>query len=438
MRMAARAASAAAPVFPRDPPTTSRWPYVPLWASRGRSGKSRATSARSTRNVAMSRPTSSSGIPMGTTCTRPASAAPGPASRPRFRPAKVAVTAARTAGPGPALSVRRRARGNVERDHRAARGVDQLDHPRGEAGGRPARPGAQQGIDDQVGLAQVRRHARLVLDAPGPQSGRAERAQLLGGVTPNLGLRGHQPHRWPRARPLEPAGGHESVAAVAALAADDIDPRVATPGSEALEDDVGGPPAGTLHQDRARNAERADGARVEPAHLVGGEDGAHGYRAAREAPALREGVGRDLAVENVAHHVIRSGLPSSAGGRPRSPCRRRRVRTPPPAPCAHDSRTTRTVNRRGGAGVRPASARSVGRFWVIPVALPRLVGECVERGRRQGVPPRQDPAASRARSFMHNAGTGVLAYRRRAWARPPRWPRHPRASPAPSRSRRRG
>src|SRR3989442_1085368 len=53
----------------------------------------------SSRNVVMPRATSLTGIPIGTTFTRPANSTPGPVTSPRLSPAKVTVSVARTAGP---------------------------------------------------------------------------------------------------------------------------------------------------------------------------------------------------------------------------------------------------------------------------------------------------------------------------------------------------
>src|SRR5688572_3944186 len=98
-RIAARAHSAAAPVLPTEPATTRRWPYVPLWLSRGRRGNSGATSARSSRNVMISRVSSAAGTPISTTSTRPASSTPAPTTSPTLRAANVGVSQACTTGP---------------------------------------------------------------------------------------------------------------------------------------------------------------------------------------------------------------------------------------------------------------------------------------------------------------------------------------------------
>ncbi len=75
-RSAPTAARCAAPVFPRDPATTSTWPKSPLWASGRRAGTSvrtlvaREQLARAARRGASM---TSSGIPMSATTRSPAS-----------------------------------------------------------------------------------------------------------------------------------------------------------------------------------------------------------------------------------------------------------------------------------------------------------------------------------------------------------------------------
>ena len=96
---AARPTRAAAPVFPTDPATTTRWPKAPLWASTSLGGKRGAMSAIYRRNTVIPSRVEESGTPMSMSFTNPARAAPGWRSRPRFNPAKVVVNVAWVVGP---------------------------------------------------------------------------------------------------------------------------------------------------------------------------------------------------------------------------------------------------------------------------------------------------------------------------------------------------
>ena len=99
-RAAPSAASSAAPVLPREPPITSTWPNVPLWASRGRGGRRPATSRASRSVVAgATAAIAAGGMPMSTTSRTPVCSTPGCTTWPIFAQPNVAVTVARIAAP---------------------------------------------------------------------------------------------------------------------------------------------------------------------------------------------------------------------------------------------------------------------------------------------------------------------------------------------------
>ena len=110
------------------------------------------------------------------------------------------------------------------------------------------------------------------LDATAPAG------QGRGGVTLHLVAPGGQEHLHHRAAGPEPTRHHEAVAAVVTLAAHHHDLPVADRG-EPADDQRGGARAGRVHEPAPGNAELADRARVQRAHLGGGEDGPHGISA---------------------------------------------------------------------------------------------------------------------------------------------------------------
>ncbi len=96
VRCAARHTSAGAPAMPREPPTTRRRPYVPLWDSAARRGKRAATSRTATASRAA--PSVGSTNPRSATAIRPQRAAGAWATWQGFGHPNVTVRSARTDG----------------------------------------------------------------------------------------------------------------------------------------------------------------------------------------------------------------------------------------------------------------------------------------------------------------------------------------------------
>src|SRR5580693_7961126 len=100
-RNAAIPAIAAAPVFPRPPAITRTWPYKPLFESdtRGRNNAAKSVGADIESRMLGSPSNISGGVPIGTTCTSPASSHTGDNTRLGLRAVNVTVCLARTALP---------------------------------------------------------------------------------------------------------------------------------------------------------------------------------------------------------------------------------------------------------------------------------------------------------------------------------------------------
>ena len=163
-------------------------------------------------------------------CTRPAWKRPGAIASPTFAAPNVTVTVARTATPGHLAGRRVDAGRDVDRDHRPAARVDQLDHPRGVLSRRVVQADAEQRVDDDVRRAEI-------ADAVDDRDLAARLAQHA------------------RADP--------AVAAVVPLPADD-----GHAAGELPQDEVGGGRARALHQLLEGALVRLFGA----ARLVGGEE----------------------------------------------------------------------------------------------------------------------------------------------------------------------
>src|SRR2546428_205380 len=220
---------------------------------------------------------------MGTTSTRPASAAPGPQTRPRLKPPNVSVSVARMAGP--------------------AGGSPSAETPEGTSSAATGRPLAlissirRATRPSGAPLQPVPRSASPITSArargapagggrarrgPGPHAARRELPELAAGVAADLTLGEREQDVGPHPRALEPACHDEAVAAVTALAADDGHARP-TPGrlesAEQRHDPCGGAAAGVFHEGRTGDAELGDRTAIEAPHLLRREHPVHGgYR----------------------------------------------------------------------------------------------------------------------------------------------------------------
>src|SRR3990170_140469 len=181
---------------------------------------------------------------MSPTTSRPTYAAPGKANSPTFGNPSVIVTSAR-------------------RQLSSAAPVSAF-RPVGRSGA----PGAQEGIDDQIGPYQLpAEHGE-----PGiPLGVEGGHRPLLGGLVVAIARRVARPDVEHYRRPgvVEVAGGDEAIAAVVA-GADQHEGALAPRLFEAERGLVGHGAAGVLHQ-RGRRDARGLGAMLDLAHLIDGD-----------------------------------------------------------------------------------------------------------------------------------------------------------------------
>ena len=149
--------------MPREPPTTSTVPTERLWSSEplGTSSGATPSSVSSQTSASWSH---SGGMPIGATTTSPLSAPPGVTKWPTLAACSVTVRSATTAGPCTAPVLGADAAGDVDADHGAGRLVDELDGRGGGALGGAREPGAEDGVDDDVG--HLREHHGVLGERP--------------------------------------------------------------------------------------------------------------------------------------------------------------------------------------------------------------------------------------------------------------------------------
>ena len=193
-------------------------------------------------------------MPMGTTWTRPAWSAPGSASRPALAAPKVTVRSAESTGACGLPGVGVHAAGDVAGHHQAGRAgrTSQSRHQGGSGSPQPAlgaRP--QDSVNHDVGTRHLRGELADVRvgEEMHPPAGTLKSSQRLGvgGVPGEYRRRTHSPGGQER-------GGEEAVSAVVALAGEDghagaVEPPAA--GLQLVDDGVGEPVGGALHQDGA-------------------------------------------------------------------------------------------------------------------------------------------------------------------------------------------
>ena len=198
------------------------------------------------------------GTPRSAISTRPACATPVGRTSPSFGSPNVTVRPARTTGPAGGLAVGGQPRGQVQaQTGRPAALMASIAAATGP-GSRAARAGPQQGVDDDVGVPELRGHAPE--GGPRRPPGPRRRTRRRAGGRPGSPARPPGPRR-PVPRPSGDAGAapeqvardDEAVAAVAPLPAHDGDAPAADRAQRALER-VGGPAPSVLHEDEARHA----------------------------------------------------------------------------------------------------------------------------------------------------------------------------------------
>ena len=208
-RSAPTAARCAAPVFPRDPATTSTWPKSPLCASRPRGlAPAAAGSSRvSSRTSGPSRPSmTSSGMPMSATTRSPARSRAGGRTSGSFGAPSVTVSAAWMAGPITSCVSADRPLGRSIGDDRHRRAVDVGHDGLEQARQRRLQAGAEQRVDDEVVSRRpprsavpspARRRSRRPAGRARPRISRFIRASPR---TSASGRRGRPRRRRPRCR----------------------------------------------------------------------------------------------------------------------------------------------------------------------------------------------------------------------------------------------
>ncbi len=263
-RSAPAAASTAAPVFPIEPATTSTWPKSPLCAPGRRRANASPTSRSSSRKSDGSEAaTAAGGMPMSATTSSPTASQAGGSTCPRFGAAEGDRERRPRARPIRPAAVRRHAGGKVDGDHRDTRLVapdERRDREGGEAGRCRLEPRAEDGVDDQIGLLELRQE-RVPRRLVGQLDERPARARQHVQVERRIAL--HAPPRpeQHRLRPrAQPARHDETVAPVVASPAEHDDaPRR----REARLHDRSHGGAGVLHEDgdRAGRSPRSSGGR---------------------------------------------------------------------------------------------------------------------------------------------------------------------------------
>ncbi len=226
-RSAEKAAMCAAPLMPREPPTTRTVPTERLWSSAlfGTTSSATPSAVSSHTSVSWSH---SGGMPMGTITTSPLKAPPGVTKWPTLEACSATVRSAATAGPCTAPASAPDPAGDVDAHDGAGRLVDELDGQRRRPLGGPGEAGAEDGVHHHVGhlgerddaLVQlagvVRRrqhvHAQLLQDV-----------QVEGGVVLVLARRREDEHRHLDGGVEQLARHDEAVTAVVALAGEDDD-----------------------------------------------------------------------------------------------------------------------------------------------------------------------------------------------------------------------
>ena len=121
------------------------------------------------------RPARASGMPMSARRTSPHSVRPGSSRWPGFRRKKVTVRVACTTGPATVPVRAVQAARHVDGDDRPAAGVDGGHHVGRDALQRPRQAGAEQGVDDDVGIGHEGRRRAASMAAP-------QRVRHRGGV----------------------------------------------------------------------------------------------------------------------------------------------------------------------------------------------------------------------------------------------------------------
>ena len=264
--------------------------------ARRAAGSARATSPASSTNVVMPRATSAAGTPMSTTLTRPASRAPAPATSAALETGERHRRDGAHDGAARRAAIGGQARRNVERDHRTPAALIASIAPATRPSGAPRAPVPSSASTTRSARAARAASARASVDDVGRRPRLSQLAQLAGGVAADVRRRAASKTSQRTPAPREPARDHESVAAVAAFAAHDRDATAARGGSS--------PRRATRAPRRRRRAPRApsgwrrgcparDGALVEPAHLLAGEDGPHGSASGRQRGGLGEEVRED-------------------------------------------------------------------------------------------------------------------------------------------------
>ena len=175
-------------------------------------------------------------------------------------------------------AVGREPRGNVERDHRAAAGVHLLDGGGDRRCRLSAGPGAEQRVDDELGLAQRGGQRDAILDHVGSEPGGLHLAQLQRRIAAQIIGPREQEDLDLVAGPREPPPDDEPVAAVSPLAAHHRHAHAAVREPQITQgvlDASRRSPPGILHQRRARNPQLPDRPLIHPPHLVRREDRPH-------------------------------------------------------------------------------------------------------------------------------------------------------------------
>ena len=265
-RSAPRAASRAAPVCDTSPDTTTAWPRWYLWPPGCGTGKRSAHSAG-----ALAKTTRADVFKHG--CRN---ADVGDLDRPAMQPPRQQQMAGLSAEERHGFGGADRrahhraagavdAAGQIDGDHRRARGVDRLDHGTGRAFDRPVEARAEQRIDDQARASE--RIGPRRLDRALPACCRLRRVAL----EPVALAKQQQADRI--AAFGKDAGADEAVAAVVAGAGHDADRGRTTAGQPRHR--VGNGTPGVLHQTHARHP-AGDRQAVRLGHFRRGQQFDHG------------------------------------------------------------------------------------------------------------------------------------------------------------------
>ena len=174
-----------------SPETTSTWPRAYLWPSMPRHRKRSAPELRRVlEGLRVDLVEHLASIPMSATRTRPHCMRPGSSRCAGFLRKKVTVSVGAHRGPHDGSRGAVDAARQIDREHRRAVGVDRLDHrARLRRSTGRLKPGAEQRIDDQRGLADRLRIERQHRIFPAARGGRrialaARRARTSGSSRP--------------------------------------------------------------------------------------------------------------------------------------------------------------------------------------------------------------------------------------------------------------